>query len=198
MNRFATLLLPAVLSAGLLTGCETFRGGDSDHADHQSVKADDRNQPTAIATLKPSGIAATLPTKNVAGVVTFTELKDGVRITANVTGLPPNSTHGFHIHEKGDLGADDLASAGGHYNPSGARHGGPDKEMHHKGDLGNIQSDAQGNATLDVVMKGITLEGENPIVGRSIVLHAGPDDLKTDPAGDSGARVAGGIIEMKK
>jgi Cu-Zn family superoxide dismutase len=122
-----------------------------------------------------------------------------VRATVNLTGLPPNSTHGFHIHEKGDLSAPDLASAGSHFNPRGHQHGGPSSPMSHAGDLGNVTSDASGNVSTEMTVNGVTVDqGTTGIVGRSVILHAQADDLKTDPSGNSGARIAGGVIEAKQ
>lgn len=138
--------------------------------------------------------------QQVAGTVTFTEVQNGVRIVAEVRGLKPNTEHGFHIHEFGDCSAEDFSSAGGHYNPWNATHGGPetDQERHHAGDLGNLEANAQGVARKELVMENISLARRNPILGRAVVIHAGPDDLKTDPAGDSGARIACGVIGIAK
>jgi Cu-Zn family superoxide dismutase len=123
---------------------------------------------------------------------------DRVHVTGEVRGLTPNSEHGFHIHEKGDLSAPDLASAGAHYNPTGHKHGGPESQQKHVGDLGNIRADGQGVARVDRWVENATLEAKNAIVGRSILVHAQADDLKSDPSGNSGGRIAGGVIEMKK
>ena len=84
-------------------------------------------------------------------------MEDGVRVVAHVNGLTPG-LHGFHVHEKGDLSAPDLASAGGHFNPGGHKHGGPEGEMRHAGDLGNLEADAKGHAMLDKVFHGISLK----------------------------------------
>jgi len=146
-----------------------------------------------------SAIAAIHNAKSVkdeiTGLVTFTQTDKGVRIVADVTGLKPGK-HGFHIHESADLSAPDLKSAGGHFNPGHAKHGGPDSEMHHAGDLGNLVADEKGHATLDRVFEGLSVAGEKDgVIGHSVVIHAGEDDLKSDPAGNSGARIAAGAIE---
>ena len=106
--------------------------------------------------------------------------------------------HGFHVHEKGDLSAPDLSSAGGHYNPTGHPHAGPKADKRHMGDLGNLSANTQGVATLDYVDPALRLDGEHSIVGKSVIVHAGRDDLKTQPSGDSGSRIAGGVIERVK
>lgn len=134
------------------------------------------------------------PDQKVGGVVTFSEVDGGVKVVAHITGLPADSEHGFHIHEFGDARSSDMMTTGGHYNPWGASHGGPHTEEHHAGDLGNLKTDANGVAKKEVVMKGISIAGKNPILGRAIIVHAKRDDLKTNPAGDAGPRIAYGVI----
>ena len=139
--------------------------------------------------------SATLESKSgsqVTGTVTFTKTGDEVRVVADIQGLKPGK-HGFHIHEKGDCSAADAASAGGHFNPTDQHHGGPATAEHHTGDLGNIEADASGKAHLDWKGK-MSLNGPDSIIGKSIVVHEKEDDLKSDPAGNSGARVACGVI----
>jgi len=128
----------------------------------------------------------------VTGTVTFTKVGDEVQIVADIQGLTPGK-HGFHIHEKGDCSAPDAASAGAHFNPAMKHHGGPASLDHHDGDLGNITADVSGKGHLD--WKGnLSLTGNNSIIGKSVVVHEKEDDLKTDPSGNSGARVACGAI----
>ena len=94
------------------------------------------------------------------GVVRFEQTgEDSVKVTADLKGLPPSKTLGFHIHEFGDLSSPDGTSAGGHFNPQGHSHAGPDAPQHHAGDLGNIESDAQGNAHKEVTVQGISVSG---------------------------------------
>jgi len=128
----------------------------------------------------------------VTGTVTFTKVGDEVQVVADIQGLKPGK-HGFHIHEKGDCSAPDAASAGAHFNPTMKHHGGPNSLDHHAGDLGNIEADASGKARLDWKGK-LSLSGKDSIIGKSIVVHEKEDDLKTDPSGNSGARVACGVI----
>ena len=121
-----------------------------------------------------------------------------MRVVANITGLDPNGTHGFHVHEKADLSAPDLTSAGSHFNPGGHKHGGPDTPQRHAGDLGNLKADAQGTARYDQVIQGLTIgTGPTDVVGKSVIIHAKADDLKTDPSGESGGRIAGGVIKQQ-
>jgi Cu-Zn family superoxide dismutase len=154
----------------------------------------------AVANLAPSKAATTQPTlNNVTGTVTFTQVGDKVEIVAEVRGLKPNSKHGFHIHEKGDLSAPDLTSAGGHFNPGGHPHGGPATSPVHEGDMGNLQSNAEGVATLRITLDNISVGTGQPndVVGKAVIVHEKADDLKSQPTGDSGGRVAGGIIQLK-
>src|SRR5262249_59533145 len=128
----------------------------------------------------------------VTGIVTFTKVGDEVQVVADIQGLKPGK-HGFHIHEKGDCSAPDAASAGAHFNPTMKHHGGPNTLDHHTGDLGNIEPDASGKAHLDWKGK-LSLTGTHSTIGKSDVVHYKEHHLKTDPSGNSGARVACGAI----
>ncbi|HVT87775.1 MAG TPA: superoxide dismutase family protein [Tepidisphaeraceae bacterium] len=155
----------------------------------------------AVATLAPSKAATTQPTDNhVTGTVTFTQTGDKVKVMAHIMGLAPNSEHAFHIHEKGDLSAADLTSAGGHFNPEGHQHGAPDAPQHHAGDFGNVKADAMGMAMFEITVDDISIGSgaKNDIVGKAVIVHGKPDDLKSQPAGNAGPRIAGGVIEVKK
>jgi superoxide dismutase, Cu-Zn family len=141
-------------------------------------------------------MAGTAKYKAVKGTVEFKEVDGGVEVTANLEGLKKGD-HGFHIHEKGDCSAPDAMSAGGHFNPSNHKHGAPDAEEHHEGDLGNITADKAGKATLTVTIKDVTLaDGDKSIVGKGFIVHAKKDDLKTQPTGNAGDRVACGTITL--
>jgi Cu-Zn family superoxide dismutase len=146
-----------------------------------------------------AAVAVLEPTEGhkVRGVVRFAQTAEGVRITALISGLTPGK-HGFHVHEYGDLTSRDGAAAGGHYNPGRRGHGGPDAANRHAGDLGNIEADADGNAIVNFVDSHLSLEGPNAIIGRSLVVHADPDDLSSKPSGNAGARVAVGVIGLAK
>jgi Cu-Zn family superoxide dismutase len=145
--------------------------------------------PTAMAELQPtSGSTAR-------GTVTLVQRGDMVVVQADVAGLAPDSEHGFHIHENGDCSAADASSAGGHFDPSASPHGGPEGEVRHGGDLGNLKADENGRARGSVKVEGISIDdGPDRVVGRAIVIHASPDDLQSQPAGNSGARIACGVI----
>ena len=139
------------------------------------------------------------PTKgsNVMGTVVFTQKGDAVEITGDITGLTPGN-HGFHVHEFGDLSSNAGLATGGHFNPEKEKHGGPHAAMRHVGDLGNIVADDNGKVTLHLTDKLIQLRGKHSIIGRGLIVHAKADDLKTDPTGDAGGRVAQGVIGVGK
>ena len=143
---------------------------------------------TAIATL------AATQGNTAAGSVTFTQNGDKLSVSAKITGLAPGG-HGFHIHEKGDCSAPDGTSAGAHFNPGNKPHGSPAAPDHHAGDMPMLQADASGNATLTTVLSGLSIgSGATDILGKSVIVHKDADDYKTQPTGNSGARVACGVI----
>jgi Cu-Zn family superoxide dismutase len=136
--------------------------------------------------------AVFIPTQgnNVHGTLTLQQSGDAVMITGEITGLSPGE-HGFHIHEFGDITDPAGKSAGGHYNPGGHPHGGPDSAERHAGDLGNVTANGQGTAVVNVKAPQLQL---SQIIGRSFVVHGGVDDLKSQPAGDAGPRVGVAIV----
>jgi Cu-Zn family superoxide dismutase len=157
-------------------------------ADHHE-EAEEKVMKSAIVVLVEGN------SSGVSGTVAFTEVKGGVRVVADVKGLTPGK-HGFHIHQKGDLSKADLTSTGGHYNPQGHDHAGPMSKQRHVGDLGNLEADENGVAQLDSVFKGVFMRGKNSILGRGVIIHAGEDDLISQPTGAAGSRVAGGVIGL--
>jgi superoxide dismutase, Cu-Zn family len=145
-------------------------------------------------------IAVMVPTagSKVSGTVTFTAAGDDVRVVADLSGLTPGK-HGFHIHEFGDCSDPKAESAGGHYNPSKHPHAGHDATDRHVGDMGNIEADASGKARLDLTLKDVSLDDDDDgIVGRAVIVHEKADDLKTQPTGDAGGRLACGVIGVAK
>jgi Cu-Zn family superoxide dismutase len=145
----------------------------------------------AVCVLMPAG------DDNVHGLVTFEQVEGGVRVTADVTGLTPGK-HGFHIHEYGDCSSPDFTSAGSHLMAPGEVHAGPDKADRHIGDMGNLVADASGKAHLELVDNKLSFRGPYSILGRAIIVHAGADDLTTQPTGNAGGRVACGTIGIAK
>ncbi len=144
-------------------------------------------------------VAALHPTdgNKVRGVVTFTKDGDKVKVVADIEGLTPGK-HGFHLHEWGDCSSKDGAAAGGHFNPSAMPHGAPADAKRHEGDLGNIDADQNGKAHLEFTDSVLKLEGQGSVIGRGVIVHANPDDLKTQPTGNAGGRQACGVIGVAK
>jgi Cu-Zn family superoxide dismutase len=135
---------------------------------------------------------------NASGTLTLRAEGDAVRLTGSLQGLPPNGEFGFHIHEYGDCSAPDASSAGNHFNPSGKPHGDPAGMDHHAGDMMNAKSDAEGKAEVSDHASGVTLNTGNPddVLGKAVVLHEKADDYATQPSGNSGARIACGVIAL--
>jgi len=132
------------------------------------------------------------------GTAEFHASGNGVRIDVNVSGLTPG-THGIHIHSVGKCEGPAFTSAGGHLNPDAKKHGRDNPEGPHAGDLLNIEVNADGTAKASLVDPNVTLgEGPNSLFhegGTALVIHASADDYKTDPAGNSGPRIACGVIQ---
>lgn len=151
----------------------------------------------ATAPTGPSGVANLAPTagNTATGVVRFVQTGGKVHVAGEVRGLKPNAEHGFHVHEKGDCASPDGTSAGGHFNPTGAAHGNHDVGPHHAGDLPPLKADAQGIARFSFESSTITVgSGATDVLGKGLIVHRDPDDFKTQPTGNSGARVACAVI----
>lgn len=177
-----------LLSFMLLTAC----AGQSDMEQNSDMSSTTDSADEEITEL----VSVLHPTagNDVNGVVRFFEEEEGIRVIAEIYDLSPNSTHGFHIHQYGDCSALDGTSAGGHFNLFNAQHGGPDSDERHVGDLGNITVDENGFAELDVVDSYLSFDGAGSIIGRGIIVHAGEDDLESQPTGAAGARLSCGVI----
>lgn len=174
MNKTFSTLAASALALACLGACTT-------HAPER---------PGAWATLAPTqGNAAS-------GRAEFRAAGPGdVRLRIDITGLAPHSWHGVHLHEKGDCSGPGALAAGGHFNPAGVTHGAP-QGVHHAGDVPQLQADAQGAAHLDVVLHGVSVASgaADDVLGRALVVHADADDYKTQPTGNSGGRIACGVV----
>jgi Cu-Zn family superoxide dismutase len=161
----------------LLAGCATFR---------QSPTTDN----TAVADVVDAQ-------GKTVGTANFVELTDAVRIVLEARGLPPG-LKGVHIHETGKCDGPGFTTAGGHFNPEGKQHGALNPRGPHAGDLPNINIGADGSGRMETSSKLVSLvTGPSSLFdadGSAIVIHAAPDDFQTDPTGNSGARIACGII----
>ena len=169
-NKAAT-----IAALAMLAGCQTM--------------TDDGHRATAV--LQPTKGNKTI------GEVTFSEIGGGkVRVIANVTHLKPKSEFGFHIHEVGDCSSGDGMSAKGHFNPQGKPHAGYPSAERHAGDMPNLKSDKSGRAKMEVDLDIITVSaGPTSVVGRGLIVHAAPDDYRTQPTGNAGGRIACGVIK---
>lgn len=172
------LAIAAAATAMMLGGCE-------------------RDAAPAVGTpVAGGGVAhATLRTATGAevGRVTAVEVAGGLRVTADTRGLPPGE-HGAHIHTVGACDAPDFTTAGGHWNPTMMKHGSLNPAGPHEGDLPNLRVGADGRGAVGAVIPGATLAGLLDADGAAMVIHAGRDDLMTDPSGNSGGRIACGVF----
>lgn len=147
----------------------------------------------AVAAATPGAVAGFIGTdgNSIGNAVLFDE-PAGVRIRTTVTELQPGE-HGFHIHAVGRC-EPPFDSAGGHFNPHGRKHGALNAEGRHAGDLPNLTARAGAEANFETVAEGVTLASLFDADGSALVIHAGADDYKTDPAGNAGARIACAVI----
>ena len=144
--------------------------------------------------------AALQPTKGskAFGEATFEEVDGKVRVIVFTQGLPSDREHGFHIHEAGDCSSGDGMSTRGHFNPHGKPHGPPGSAERHAGDLPALKADKGGRAKLDTTVDVISVRpGPASIVGRGLIIHADPDDYKTQPTGNAGPRLACAVITAR-
>lgn len=147
---------------------------------------------------KAQALIGPAPGWNISGIVEFEETPEGVLIKAKILNLPEGK-HGFHIHENTQCEGD-FESAGGHYNPYNSKHGAPGDNIRnrHVGDLGNLIADEFQVAHYQRVDNIIALRGPRAIIGLAVVIHEHSDNFETQPTGDSGSRIACGIIKKIK
>ena len=141
----------------------------------------------AVATLTPSA------TSGVTGIVVFSGGGTSVDVHVTATGLQPGSIHGFHVHDVGNCASADFMSAGDHFNPTHRPHG-PQDHPHHAGDMPSLLADPSGKIDVRFTLEGVTLGGVDGFVGHAVVLHASADNFDAQPSGNSGARIACGVI----
>lgn len=193
--------------AGVLAGCAAPQPAQHDHGQQGATdtranghKSDGRmsGMEKHDMHMGKMAVAKVTPTQgnSAAGEVMFHAMGDHVMVHARLTGLKPNGEHGFHVHDKGDCSSADGSSAGGHFNPSGKAHGAQDGE-HHVGDMPNLKADASGVVNQHLMLHGVTLEGAAGIMGRGLIVHANADDYSSQPAGNSGPRIACGVIAAR-
>jgi Cu-Zn family superoxide dismutase len=145
----------------------------------------------------PGAVATLVPTRGntVSGQLRFTQAGDRLVVSGLVQGLKPNAEHGFHVHETGDCTSPDGMRAGDHFNPGRQPHGRFDAPAHHAGDLPSVRADASGNAIVNFETRALRVgSGDTDVVGRALIVHRDRDDLRSQPAGNSGPRVACAVI----
>jgi Cu-Zn family superoxide dismutase len=173
------------------------KAADSAPSKHERTEAALPVSPVQGAT-KATAQIQPLVGGGVSGNLTFTAENGGVQVSGELHGLKPNTEHGFHVHEKGDCSAPDGSSTGGHFNPHHTSHGAPASPQSHLGDLGNVQSNAQGVAHVSVFKAGADLGSDaTSYVGKAVIVHANPDDLKSQPTGAAGGRIACGVVKAE-
>ena len=176
----------SILPIVFLVGC-----GPAQQSAEQAPPSAEPKSKMAHANLQPTEGNA------VQGTAHFEEIRGELHVEIKLTGLTPGK-HGFHVHETGDCAAPDASSAGGHFNPEGKPHGAPGAAEHHVGDLGNVEANAAGQAETDLHFDFLTMDGPNSIIGKAVVVHAGEDDLQSQPTGNAGARVGCGVIGIAR
>ena len=146
----------------------------------------------------PSAATATLEARSgskITGNARVTPTASGVAVLVEVQNATPGP-HGVHIHEKGDCSDPAATSAGGHFNPkAAAHHGGSGSAVRHGGDLGNMNVDSNGRGLLIIAVGDLTMSN---VVGKAVVVHEKQDDLQSDPAGNSGPRIACGVLQASQ
>lgn len=193
--RLPSLVLCLALAPAL--GCQSKSETANTPAPETNKTAAAASKPADKPAEKMVELTVTMAPKSdskVSGTVRLMAVEGGVKVIADLKGVPEGS-HGFHVHEKGDCSAADGTSAGGHFDPDGHEHGMPGTDMHHLGDLGNIEADAEGNATKEHIAKGANLKAgdAHSFAGLAIILHAKSDD-GGQPTGNAGSRIACGVI----
>ena len=144
----------------------------------------------------PAATATLAPTRGntASGTVRFVQTGGTVQVSGEIRGLKPNAEHGFHVHEKGDCSSGDGMSAGAHYNPDNQPHGRHAMGRHHAGDLPSLRADASGTARFNFESSAFHVgSGSNDVVGKGLIVHRDPDDY-SQPAGNSGPRLACAVI----
>lgn len=194
--RLARWLISA-LPAVALAGCATDRGADDEMA---AAGAGDSGPPAAVSTIGPPRLTADLSDakgRTRARATVETE-GDSLRVNVEAMGMSPGS-YGAHLHSVGRCDAPGFESAGPHWNPTGRMHGKDNPKGMHKGDLPNLMVGTDGRGSFEYTIPNAGLSGMLPTSlidgdGAAVVIHAAPDDFRTDPSGNSGARIACGVL----
>lgn len=181
-----------IVSLILIAMNVTFCGNKSVAPIHQSTSQS--SLPAVMAKMESRSDS------KVQGTIALTQTSDTeVSLQIDLTGFAPNTTHAFHIHANGDCSDAGAAAAGPHFNPAGTRHGGPEHENRHAGDMGNLVADENGEVHTQRINTLVTLQENVPhsAIGKSIIIHESVDDFETQPTGNAGARISCGVIVKK-
>lgn len=191
------LALAVVVAAGLV-GCGAEPDAAPPDAD-AAFSADAGPEATPLGVDVATAVISELDGSGVSGTVTFREVEDALRVRVRLEGIAPGE-HGFHVHEGGSCAPDSAGTpggaAGGHLNPLVSPHGPPSAEPteRHAGDLGNVTAGPDGVAAGVAVDSVLALSGPTSVVGHAVIVHAGRDDLESQPSGAAGARVGCGVV----
>jgi superoxide dismutase, Cu-Zn family len=192
--RWSLFVLLAVTIA-VVSGRTVAAGAPADSAKAPMASPSGKTLKAPFATAKLESAES----PKLSGTIIFTQLGDAVRVQVDVTGVDKAGLHGLHLHENGkcehDPAGKHYTSAGGHFNPTGAAHACPESTTHHAGDFGNVEILADGTGHLERVTSMLSMSGANSPVGRAVILHTGEDDCKTQPTGNSGGRLACGVVQ---
>jgi superoxide dismutase, Cu-Zn family len=195
VHRWSAIVIATIAITGCGRGGDAAGGTDPAAGGADGERSAEGGESTAPLHVAVARLESASDGPRVDGTVVFTEQEGGgVLVEANVTGLEPG-LHGFHVHEEGDCGAPGFESAGGHFGLEGQRHGAPTDERSHLGDLGNIESGPSGTVRYVIRSDDLTLDdAETSARDKAVVIHAGRDDYESQPSGDSGDRIACGVI----
>jgi Cu-Zn family superoxide dismutase len=194
-----TLVLTAALALSGLAACKSEKTAEVVETPAPAATEAAAPAPPISTNPAPPGAGQTADVTlqsqdpKVSGTVHFTSEAGGVHVVADVKGVKPGQ-HGFHLHEKGDCSTRDYKSAGGHFNPDNSSHACDPTNPRHAGDFGNITVGADGTGHLDITTPALSFAGANSVAGKAVILHAGQDDCKTQPTGNSGDRLACGVV----
>ena len=192
MKRIASLACTATLALGFAALVSFAQG-------KPGASPIEPSPPAAGGVRKAAAIIEARSGSSMKGTAEFTEQGGKVKLEIRIEGATPGP-HAVHLHEKGDCSDPEAKSAGGHWNPTSEAHGKWGDSPFHHGDIGNIEvgADRKGSHTLETDLWSIGGDPGTDVVGRSVVVHASPDDFKTQPTGNAGGRVGCGVIERKK
>lgn len=183
------LIVSILAAAGFLSSACAQSSSDS----HMHNHAHDHGSPEMNMPEKAIAVFTATKGNDTSGWVMFEKVDGGVKVTGRIANLTPGE-HGFHVHQYGDLRKNDGTGTGGHFNPMNTPHAGREAPVRHVGDMGNVTANDQGVAEFSFVDDKLAFEGPASIIGRGLIVHAGKDDLTSQPSGDAGGRVGMAVI----